>query len=54
MMLDFRGGGGSKMSSKNWTLEYKNRLIVEGGGGGSKMTKTFEHYLWMFPCLSLQ
>ena len=36
MMSDFRGGGGSKMTQKNRTLEGKNRTL--GGEGGSKMT----------------
>ena len=36
MMSDFRGGGGSKMTQKNWTLEGKNWTI---GGRGSRMAK---------------
>ena len=34
MMSDFRGGGGSKMTQKNRTLEGKNRTL--GGEGGVK------------------
>ena len=30
MMSDFRGGGGSKMTPKNWIIEGKNR--IKGGG----------------------
>lgn len=30
-MSDFRGGGGSKMTPKNWISEGKNR--IKGGGG---------------------
>ena len=34
MMSDFRGGGGSKITQKNRTLEGKNWTL--GGGGGVK------------------
>ena len=37
MMSDFRGGWGSEMTTKNWTLEGKNRTL--GGNGGSKIVK---------------
>ena len=36
-MSDFRGGGGSKMTQKNRTLEGKNRTL--GGEGGSKIVE---------------
>ena len=36
-MSDFRGGGGSKMTQKNRTLECKNQML--GGEGGSKIVK---------------
>ena len=35
-MSNFRGGGGSKMTPKNWIIEGKNRIT---GEGGSKMTQ---------------
>ena len=37
-MSDFRGGGGSKMTQKNRTLEGKNRTLGEEGG-----SKIFEN-----------
>ena len=37
MMSDFRGGGGSKMTQKNRTLEGKNRTL--GGEGGAKIVE---------------
>ena len=32
MMSDFRGGGGSKMTPKNWIIEGKNQIKGERGG----------------------
>ena len=37
MKSDFRGGGGSKMTPKNRTLEGKDRTL--GGEGGSKIVE---------------
>ena len=47
MMSDFRGGGGSKMTPKNRTLEGKNRTL--GGEGGQKLSKIVGHHLCTFP-----
>ena len=47
MMSDFRGGGGSKMTPKNRTLEGKKRTL--GGGGGQKSSKIGGHHLCTFP-----
>ena len=48
MMPDFRGGGGSKMTPKNRTLEGKN-WALGGGGGGQKSSKIVGHHLCTFP-----
>ena len=37
MMSDFRGGGGSEMTPKYWTLEGKNGTLR--GDGVSKIVK---------------
>ena len=47
MKSNFRGGGGSKMTPKNRTLEGKNRTL--GGEGGRKTAKIVGHHLCMFP-----
>ena len=47
MKSDFRGGGGSKMTPKNRTLEGKNRTL--GGRGGQKSSKIVGHHLCTFP-----
>ena len=39
-MSDFRGDGGSEMTSKNRTLKDKNRTL--GENGGSKIVKNHQ------------
>ena len=47
MISDFRGGGGSKITPKNRTLEGKNRTL--GGRGGQKSSQIVGHHLCTFP-----
>ena len=47
MMSDFRGGGGSKMTPKNWIIEGKNR--IKRGRGGQEWPQKIGNHLCMIP-----
>ena len=50
MMSNFRGGGGgSKMTPKNRTLQGKNRTLWGPGMGDQESSKIVGHHLWMIP-----